>query len=233
MAQVFNEGTKGNFEPLISRSLPVPNLSNGCSLPQDSGNMTISEPMNGDALSGVLCSDGEDVTDKDETYWRKYIHKLTSMSKVLGKEWANLRFPCSKWPFKTNFQFNGPFTTPKADPARLPGRPSAPLLFLSNRFDPATPLSAARRMAKMHPGARVVVKESLGHGVLTPGAPSECMDTIVADYFDEGVVPQRETFCEAECGPWDDHCMAKKGGSSVFDAEYLEPPHDQWFPLMV
>ena len=231
LARLLNESINGNPEPFINVMSVggfVPNLGDSC--PVDL-NQTHSGPDGYDTVNAVVCADGDDVTDKDTTWWRRYVDELGSLSRIWGGTWAQIRFPCSSWPFKKNWTFKGPFTTPKHDPTPVEGRPSAPVLFLANRFDPVTPVTAARAMALAHPGARLVVKEAMGHGVV-PGPESSCTDKIVADYFDKGVVPDGETVCEAECGPWDDVCEVYKVGSKTFSAEYLEPKMRQ-FPLAV
>ncbi|KAK5994926.1 Serine protease Hip1-like protein [Cladobotryum mycophilum] len=128
-----------------------------------------------EAVSAVACSDGDDVTGKDASFW------------------DNPTGP-SRDP-----------SPPPADPKIVADRPAAPLLFLNSRLDPVTPLSAARAMAKGHPGSAVVVQESMGHTALING-PSKCTWDIVSEYLSSGNVPKTETVCETSCGPWDDNC---------------------------
>lgn len=230
LARLLNESIHGNsdaFVNVMSLGELVPNIADACAIDR---NKTESKPEGYDTVNAVVCADGDDVTDKDIAWWRRYVDQLSSLSKIWGATWAEIRFPCSSWPFKNNWSFKGPFTTPKHDSTPVEGRPSAPLLFLANRFDPVTPVTAARAMAHAHPGAQLVVKESMGHGVV-PGPESPCTDKIVADYFDKGVVPDEEIVCEADCGPWDDICEVYSVGS-MFSAAYLESRLGQ-FPLAV
>lgn len=64
-------------------------------------------------------------------------------------------------------------------------------------------------MTAKYPGAGHVVQESLGHGV-TFTAPSNCTDEWVREYFDTGAVPDGETSCDQNCGPWDTGCTVSK-----------------------
>lgn len=239
LARLIDLGVRGNVEAL-TRALPlVPNLGAECVLPRDgnddgsdgvSGNATMTVPIEADAMEGILCADGEDVSQQNVTYWQAYVDKLHSVSKVWGDRWAEIRFPCSRWPFTSKFRFSGPFNTPEpashtshhSSTSSSSDRPSVPLLLFSNRLDPVTPLSAARNTSTLHPGSVVVVKESMGHGALV-GAKSECLNAIAREYLDTGKIPDDGTVCEAECGPWDDGCRGVLGmGAGTFSGDDLE-----------
>lgn len=155
--------------------------------------------------SAVVCGDGEDVTDKDASWWMGYIETLTDQSRVLGRAWTSTRLICSSWPFRANWRFTGPFTSPPPDPSSKPGVPAAPILFLSNRLDPVTPLAAARRMSAGHAGSYVFVQDAIGHCALV-SAQSTCTWAVVRDYMDTGKPPADDIKCKPECGPWDVGC---------------------------
>lgn len=166
-----------------------------------------------ESQSAVVCIDGEDITGKGVSWWRKYVNQQVSTSSIFGASWSTVRLPCSGWRFRPKRQFKGPFTTPEPDPSLKSGHPAAPILFLSNRLDPVTPLSAAQAMAAQHPGARVVIQEAIGHCAMA-SAPSSCTKNVVADYFESGIIPDVST-CSIECGPWDASC-------SVFTANNVD-----------
>lgn len=201
---IINATISGNPQPLVrvliaTGTIVVPQLYN------TEATNKLSTP-GFEALAGVLCLDGDDVTGKDIDYWADYIQQQVDQSINYGEPWATLRFYCSHWPFKPVWNFKGPFTTPEADPSGVEGKPLAPLLFISNRFDPVTPLSAARRMHDNHPGSGLIIQESTGHCALV-SAPSECTRQLVRHYFKTGEVPKDDKVCKARCGPWDPVCV--------------------------
>ncbi|KAL7941438.1 TAP-like domain-containing protein [Trichoderma barbatum] len=204
LATTLQQAMEGNTTSLIDSLIRVghvPNLDTVCS----DSNMNKPIPILPESRSAVICGDGDDITDKDATWWFKYVQRQVGNSRLFGSYWANIRFSCSSWPFRPSLSFKGPFTTPKAFPNLTAGHPAAPLLFLSPRLDPVTPLNSARAMAANHPGSALVIQESMGHCVIGT-APSDCTKDIVADYFESGVVPSGEKVCRTECGPWDKNC---------------------------
>lgn len=208
LASAFDRAMNGDTTDLVSRMLEcgmVPSLQDACL----SLNGSVSSSFRPEGQAAILCGDGDNMTGHDLFWWRRYIDEQLSNSSVLGAWWATISFACSGWRFRPNWSFKGPFTTPEASKSAsslVPGRPAAPLLFLSNRLDPVTPLSAARAMAKNHPGAGVVVQEAMGHCTFLT-AQSLCTRKVVADYFDSDIVPSREVSCATTCGPWDDGCQ--------------------------
>ncbi|KAK2596741.1 hypothetical protein QQS21_006196 [Conoideocrella luteorostrata] len=204
LAKTLVQAMGGNTTSLIGGMIGaglLPDLSNTCS----DQNSTMSTSMLPESRCAVVCGDGDDITDKDAAWWSKYVQQQQSKSQLLGAYWSRIRFSCSSWPFRPNLSFKGPFGTPKAVARPTAGRPAAPLLFLSNRLDPVTPLRAARAMAAKHPGAGLVIQESIGHCAIGI-APSDCTKRTVADYFETGKVPAGETICKTQCGPWDEGC---------------------------
>ena len=205
LAADFDGAMRGDATALLNRvedfhRAGVPrNVHQGCS-------NTSSDPIiPQDAQTAVICIDGEDVTGLSNSDWRDYVQKQISISTVAGAFWATLRISCAGWTARPNWLFKGPFTSPtpsKSAKSPEPDRPAAPLLFISNRWDPATSLRNARSMAKGHPGAGVMVLESMGHCV-TLNAVGPCAKDILSEYFDTGAVPSEEATCEATRGPWD------------------------------
>ncbi|GAO19165.1 hypothetical protein UVI_02061460 [Ustilaginoidea virens] len=198
-------------------------------------NATLAPDQGADAHHGIVCCDGGDVTGTGAAWWQAYLDRQLRQSSVFGYMWTSIRFPCARWRFKPSWAFRGPFTTPEASSGsgsgsgggaggerEERGKPAAPLLFLTNRLDPVTPLSAARAMAGAHPGARVVVQEAIGHCAML-SAYSECTRRLVREYLDSGKVPDGEASCEAECGPWDADCRVEVRES--------RPWHERRFPL--
>ncbi|KAH9915041.1 peptidase S33 tripeptidyl aminopeptidase-like protein, partial [Epithele typhae] len=73
---------------------------------------------------------------------------------------------------------------------------SHPLLLLSTRYDPVTPLSQARRVNARFGGSRLLVQE--GHGHCSVSSPSVCKAKVVRAYFENGTLPGKGATCEPD-----------------------------------
>ncbi|KAM3551170.1 hypothetical protein MY1884_007850 [Beauveria asiatica] len=224
-ASLVDAAMRGNTTALYDLVAPIAGGSPDAACPPVGGNGTASaDSSSPDAQRAVLCGDGQDVTGRDTAFWRAYVAKQLAQSSVAGAYWSSIRLGCSSWRARAKWQFRGPFTTPPpsdsnnndnndnddASAGPEPGRPAAPLLFLSNRLDPVTPLRAARKVAQMYPGAGLLVQDAMGHCVFGAHPPTDCTRRVVRRYFDEGVVPSEETTCEAVCKPWSKCASAKR-----------------------
>lgn len=208
-------------------------LEDGC--PVGGGGNQTAPARSDEAQSAILCGDGEDITGRNATFWRDYVARQLAQSSVAGAFWSDIRLACTNWLLRAKWQFRGPFTTPApSGDASAPeaGKPAAPLLFLSNRLDPVTPLRAARRVAAKYPGAGLLVQDAMGHCVFGNRAPTECAKSVVRRYFDEGVVPDGETTCEAACDPWGDKCERVSGSLGVLRVDE-GARRDGHFPLHI
>ena len=204
LAAIFNDAMQGETTSLRLRILMLYNIEPLDKVCSDKPSVE-DVPLAFDAQSAVVCLDGDDVTDKSNTFWWIFLQKHISVSRLAGSFWTNMRLGCAGWRYRPNWPFRGPFKTPHPSKSvRAPehGRPSAPLLFMSNRLDPVTPLRSARNMAKSHPSSGVLVQESVGHCVIL-GAMGPCVKKALAEYFDKGVVASEEVSCEPTSGPWD------------------------------
>ncbi|KAG6194647.1 hypothetical protein E4U10_002713 [Claviceps purpurea] len=249
LAQLLNTTMQGQGLPLLFSTLESTllggPLQNACPILTNDTTTPTPAPAvadtGSDALTAIVCGDGEDLTSKTLPWWQSYIDHQKNTSSVFGAYWSQIRFSCARWPFRANWIFRGPFTTPSPPSAAAAAAlttsvgaaalgAAAPLLFLSNRLDPVTPLSAARAMARRHPGAGLVVQEALGHCAIA-AAYSSCTRDIVAEYFLTGRVPgEGERSCEAECGAWDVGCEARMmGGKDGGDGRDGRDGGEEWF----
>lgn len=168
--------------------------------------------ISNEASPAILCTDGDDVSGKDLHYWHGYVEKQRSISRISGDFWSSIRLACAGWTIRANWQFKGPFTSPSPskDPSKPEqGRPAAPILYLSNRLDPRSPLRAAEAMVKSHPGAGLLIEESMGHTVLDSDGPTACNVAVIREYFDTGKVPPKGTTCPG-IDPWQPAAAMKK-----------------------
>ncbi|KAJ6785729.1 hypothetical protein PWT90_07103 [Aphanocladium album] len=197
-------GNTTSFVQLLDGMGAFPHLRDACTIDEDIKVALMQLTIN-EASLATRCSDGEDVTDKDVKWWSDFVAGQAETSKTFGSFWSKIRLPCAAFKFPRSWSFNGPFTTPRHERTKhgLPvkGKPAAPLLFLSARLDPVTPLRSARKMAAQHPGAAVVVQESMGHCALG-SAKSKCTAGIAREYMHTGKVPSQETVCDSDFDPW-------------------------------
>lgn len=198
LSELLSGAIEGNYTLLLADIVnSLPSLHDSCALANSSTIATYG-PM--DSSIAIKCGDGEDETHRRLPYFQSYVEELKSQSSTLGAYWATIRFACVGWTIRPKWRFTGPFTTPEPDSSLVAGKPAAPLLFLSSRLDPVTPLRNAVAMAAKHPGAAWVVQESTGHCALA--VPSKCTKKIIQDYLEHGEVPKSGTSCPADCDPW-------------------------------
>ncbi|KAK2608643.1 hypothetical protein QQS21_002872 [Conoideocrella luteorostrata] len=205
LAEILNKAMRGSTEQLVSAIMAVYGvtpLMDSCTVSNHTNVLYFSRDTN----KAVICTDGDDVRGKNITSWRMYLKDQMATSHLSGELLTAASMQCTGWPARPNWFFKGPFKTPSASRnASMPekGRPAAPLLFLSSRWDPVTPLRSARAMAKNHPGSGLMVQESMGHSALGTGIAGPCTRKVVSEYFDKGAVPSEETVCEGMRRPWD------------------------------
>lgn len=206
MSEILDEGISGNVTVLTNTLTFMSDIRPIVDYCPVANHTLPAAGINVDAYSAISCGDGDQASDKDVRYWRKYVKDQSELSSVAGAGVAQGRITCAGVFPRPNWEFKGPFTSPKAsrDPlAPEKGIPAAPLLFLSNRWDPVTPRRSARNMYKQHPGAALVVANGMGHCAFGAGVVSKCTQTAIQEYFDKGTVPKGELECEGVRDPWD------------------------------
>lgn len=228
-AQTLAEALKGNFTGVVS-SIAVPRLQDACSVDD-----AVFE-QGTDTTAAIACSDAEDQSDHlyDSAFFADYVAELHNQSRTFGALWATIRLSCAAWRSRGKWRFSGPFETPPADPSLREGVPAAPLLFVSNRLDTVTPLANAFLMAEGHPGSAVVIQESVGHCALA-GDWSPCLNEIVSDYFEFGVVPETGTSCEIDpgCRPWAEGPCGPNFTTLGYKDDSLYSPRSHFRPLEI
>ncbi|KAI2470107.1 TAP-like protein-domain-containing protein [Annulohypoxylon bovei var. microspora] len=205
VASTLAAAIAGNFSTLYA-SLGVPSASSFCPSTAPQAYTWVS-----DVEYAVACGDAppQNLSTADLA---SAVAELKAQAPDFGATWARIRFACGGWRVRPKYRFTGPFTTPAADAAGVAGRPLAPLMFLSSKYDPVTPAANAVAMAEGHPGSGVLVQDSAGHGTLL--APGACRDGYVKRYFDAGEVPPQGTVCQPDCTPFQDcpqEISAKRG----------------------
>ncbi|UNI22217.1 hypothetical protein JDV02_008126 [Purpureocillium takamizusanense] len=196
LATLLHDALQGNYTLLLERTGITGSKKDACSPVR-----SLEYSWMDQASMAVRCGDAKDVTDRDLTFWEAYAQKLKGLSPDIGGLWAEVPFACSGWQTRPKYRFDGPFESPRPDETIRSGRPSAPLLLLSSLYDPVTPLRSAAKVARGHPGSRVLLQKSVGHCAFL-SSPSECTKRYVRDYMETGRVPPEGTECEPDCAPW-------------------------------
>ncbi|SPN96657.1 uncharacterized protein DNG_00178 [Cephalotrichum gorgonifer] len=191
---------------IMGTLFPVPTIQGVCR--GECSGPTCAPVISTDAQAVIACADGENSGALSLSDWKDYFTQVGNQSSV-GAVWAEIRFHCAGWSARPEYRFTGPFSTPEHDPLLVEGKPAAPLLFLSSRIDPVTPLANAFAMSARHPGSSVVTQESVGHCALGTGV-SSCTEKIIRTYFEEGTVPKEGAVCEEDCGEFD-LCASEEG----------------------
>lgn len=196
LARTLNETMSGNFSTVAAR-YPRPSRTGSCQTDPTA------YTWNFDALYGISCGDAVSLLgNATASSIADYVTGQKRDSPDFGAAVARVQTPCRGWKIRPRNRFEGPWTTPPHDSSLVEGRPAAPLLFVSALLDPITPLANARSMAKSHPGARVLVQDTVSHGALP--SPSKCRLAHIRRYFATGEVPAGETLCETDCKVWED-----------------------------
>ncbi|KAK2770980.1 cell wall anchored protein [Colletotrichum kahawae] len=153
-----------------------------------------------DVAFGVVCGDAVDgVADRNLSLSDELVHIIDRQAPTTGVVWGGRVMACAGRKIRPPYAFTGPFGTPAVNFSD-PETPEAPLLIISTRFDPATPVANAFTMQEQHVGSGVVIQESAGHGVTGAGVNS-CTAKIIREFFVSGKVPQNLTVCRADCVP--------------------------------
>ncbi|RDX41811.1 hypothetical protein OH76DRAFT_1499871 [Lentinus brumalis] len=159
----------------------------------------------------IACGDG------DERAWdlgeyRKWYRGLEAQSHLMAPMWGIYWMQCAEWPIRAKSRWTGPLAAKNT---------SHPILVVSAKYDPVTPLPDARNVQKRYAGAGLLVQDSYGHCSLS--SPSMCTAKHVRRYFEEGTLPADGTLCGVEELP----LVGKRDSSglqalSAEDAQLLE-----------
>ncbi|KAI2619567.1 TAP-like protein-domain-containing protein [Hypoxylon sp. NC1633] len=196
----------------------------GLSIPDPSSEVAGEYTWAQDASAAVACGDAVSQAGLSMAAFMAYYDGLRAMAPDFAAAWAGARLGCRGWRVRPGFRFEGPWTTPgpipipsspsssssATDTADASGRPAAPILFLSSALDPVAPRANAVAMAAEHPGARVLVQNSAGHGTLS--VPGRCRDGYVRRYFETGEMPPEGAVCEPDCAPFQECALGAVKG---------------------
>ncbi len=144
-ARMLADALAGNYSLLLEYA-GIPHIQDACAAKN--------APGMEDGLFSISCSDAGGAEEHDLEYYQKVVEQLKGQSDTFGARWAEIPIQCMALQSRAKWRFRGPWTTPPADPSLKDGIPAAPLLLLTARLDPVTPLVSANRMSAGHPGLR-------------------------------------------------------------------------------
>lgn len=222
-ADILAEAMAGNFTGVLDAA-PITGFNDTCPL-----KIPADYTWQRDAQSGIACGDALPQTNLTIATFNDYVTELKSQDPRIGPIWSHIRGNCVGWHYRPKYSFSGPWTTPKHDPSGVPGKPLAPLLFVSSKYDPVTPLRNAREMVKYHPGSGLLIQDNVGHG--TGGTPGKCRDEAIKRFFAQGEVPDGELFCKADCVPFQecgDEAGVLQESGDVGRARHRSPLEIPW-----
>lgn len=107
------------------------------------------------------------------------------MSPVLGDPDLNLVIGCATWKLRAKERLTTSFDSVT--------KTSHPILLLSNRYDPVTPLVSAKNMSASFADSVVLEKNAYGHTSMSE--PSICTARAVCSFFANGTLPAKDTVC--------------------------------------
>ncbi|RMZ41762.1 proteinase [Aspergillus flavus] len=135
--------------------------------------------------SGIRCSDKAASASMSDVL--PYSNVRASLSRI-ASDGANTDMRCAQWNKKmyAKERYTGDFDV----------KTPHPVLVLSNRYDPSTPLAAAKNLTATFEGS--VLLEQNGYGHTTLSVPSLCTAKVVRAYFSNGTLPAEGTICEID-----------------------------------
>ncbi len=142
-----------------------------------------------DPFTAISCADN--TVPRDPEQWPALAAELSADGPTFAAFWLYLRQPCAAWPSP-----QGGYPQRYAGPWIL--RSDVPALLFNNRFDPATPLTAARKAQQALVNARLVVVDG-GYGHDTT---FDCTRRLQERYLIDQQLPAPGATCEADRPPF-------------------------------
>lgn len=142
-------------------------------------------PSRGVPTPAISCPDADDAYDpRVEKRVDELLHFVeeTMPVSVTAGDWSMWTQFCQRWPVRARERYTGPFSVKDG---LTP--PRTPILFLSNRHDPVTPLTAAEAISTaLGQNASIVITEGYGH--CSYHNPARCTEERVQHYFETGEI---------------------------------------------
>lgn len=146
--------------------------------------------------------------------------------------WMGLMLQCNGWDIPAgDASPSEPWSSYPGDGADRQLQTAHPILFMSNTYDPVTPLRAAVKMALKFKGAGLL--EQLAQGHCTISTASICTAKVVRDYVTSGKLPPppsevdsefrgKWTRCTGNEVPWGNGPAEGVAGMTAEESELME-----------
>ncbi|OSC97430.1 alpha/beta-hydrolase [Trametes coccinea BRFM310] len=139
-----------------------------------------------EAFTAIACGDGDEHPYDAATY-AKFYEDLTKVSPLAAPLWGIYYLMCAEWRIRPKWRWTGPLGAQQT---------SHPLLVVSPRYDPVSPLPDAKVVHERFADSRLLVQNSFGHCSIS--APSLCTAKYIRAYFENGTLPEGGTECEVD-----------------------------------
>ncbi|KAF0699554.1 Aste57867_9891 [Aphanomyces stellatus] len=162
---------------------PLPGLSNPdtCPLPAPAPGYNM-------ITNAVWFNDGDNSEPVDWNYWYEEAKNNVPFFGLPASNAVQVQY----WKIKPVERYAGPWDKTLKQP----------ILILQNQLDPTTGLGMAQHTAElMGDNAVLVVRDGYGHA--TTNMPSTCIKNIMLDFFVNGTLPEPDTTCPVDVGPFD------------------------------
>jgi pimeloyl-ACP methyl ester carboxylesterase len=156
----------------------------------------------GDSSTAITCADSP--SRQGPGAWPPVIARLTRASQVGGPfvGWSNWA-PCASWPARATERYSGPWNRSTKNP----------ILVIGTTFDPATPYTNARQVARLLGNAILLTHDGYGH--TSEADPSQCVVHATSAYLAELITPPKGTICRSDRQPFDPQFGQPASGALV------------------
>ena len=177
--------------PLVSGPMELAIQGDG-SILKDLGAELSSDPVRLAFEQNVALTCADAPSQQAAAQWPGVVHELERVSRIGGRPFGWVAgAPCASWPARSAVRYTGPWDA----------RTRTPILLISLKYEPNTPLSAARRVERRLDNAVLLVQDGVGH--LTEKNPSACVDAALGAYLVGLRTPARGTVCASDREPFD------------------------------
>jgi pimeloyl-ACP methyl ester carboxylesterase len=146
--------------------------------------------LGSNSLDGIRCSDTLYQVSSAEEYLPLVEYQSTISDSFSDVGYSGL-WPCAAWRMPSKGRYEGDFRSTTKHP----------LLMVNGDYDVSTPIAGAYNASALFAGSVVLPHSGYGHGIIA--SPSKCVNYYLTAYFVNGTLPDPDTRCEPDLGPWE------------------------------